>query len=220
MKLPNFFCTFGQTIDMIKTDKSRIQTFLSLSVRFPRGKGIEVGTFKGEFSKQLVTSWQGTLYMLDVWRPLDSSEYNDSSNHGNFEHGVYADAMNNIKGYEDRAIMIRATSEVGSQLFDTESLDFAYIDANHAYDYVVQDIQLWWPKVKKGGWLCGHDYIGMDWYNDPTFAPNRKDKHIWNGDFYHGVFGVNPAVDEFSKANQLNGFVTKEWFGSWFIQKP
>jgi hypothetical protein len=206
---------------MIQTEYSRIRMFLSTSIGFPHGRGIEVGTFKGEFSKQIVSSWQGTLYMLDVWRPLDGQEYKDAANHNNFgETQIYSDAIENIKGYEDRAIMIRASSEVGSEMFANESLDFVYIDANHAYDYVKQDIELWWPKVKKKGWICGHDYIKLDWYNDPNFLPNGKDKHIWRGNFYHGVFGVNPAVDEFCKANDLNGYLTTEWFGSWFVQKP
>jgi cephalosporin hydroxylase len=104
-------------------------------------------------------------------------------------------------------------------MFENNSLDFVYIDANHAYNYVVQDIELWYPKVKKGGYLCGHDYIDMDWYNDPNFSENGKDKHIYNSDFYHGVFGVNPAVDEFCKNNGYNPQVTNEWFGTWWIKK-
>jgi uncharacterized protein (UPF0212 family) len=50
--------------------------------------------------------------------------------------------MNNISGYEDRAIMIRAASAESSKMFNDNSLDFVYIDANHAYDFVVEDIEL------------------------------------------------------------------------------
>jgi hypothetical protein len=66
----------------------------------------------------------------------------------------------------------------------------------------------------------GHDYIAMDWYNDPNFMANGKDKHIYaaNG-FYFGVFGVNPAVDEFCKKNKLDPWFTNEWFGTWVIKK-
>ena len=127
--------------------------------------------------------------------------------------------MNNISGYEDRGIMVRATSEVAADMFEDFSLDFVYIDANHAYDFVKQDIKLWYPKVKQNGYLCGHDYINLDWYNDPNFAENKKDKHIWNGNFYHGVFGVNPAVDEFCKEYNYNLTLTSEWFGTWLIKK-
>jgi hypothetical protein len=204
---------------MVKNKFSRIELITEIGKEFPNGKGVEVGTFKGEFSKEIVKNWLGTLYMVDVWRPLTYEEYLDSSNHVNYENGVYNEAINNIKGFEDRAIMIRASSEVSSDMFENNSLDFVYIDANHAYDYVVQDINLWYPKIKIGGYLCGHDYIDLDWYNDPNFAVNKKDKHIYNGDVYHGVFGVNPAVDEFCKKNNYNLQVTSEWFGTWWIKK-
>jgi hypothetical protein len=80
---------------------------------------------------------------------------------------------------------------------------------------------LWYPKVKKGGYLCGHDYIDLDWYNDPHFLENKKDKHIWGdgGKFYHGVFGVNSAVDEFCNENNYIQTITSEWFGTWLIKK-
>ena len=36
--------------------------------------------------------------------------------------------------------------------------DFIYIDANHDYLHVMEDIGLWIPKVIQGGFLGGHDY--------------------------------------------------------------
>lgn len=198
---------------------SRVELIKEIGKEFPNGKGVEVGTFKGEFSKKILDNWGGTLYMVDVWRPLSNDEYIDSSNHVNFENNVYGDAIKNIDGFENRAVMIRADSELASHMFEDNSLDFVYIDANHAYDYVVKDIELWYPKVKVGGYLCGHDYIHMDWYKDPNFAKNKKDKHIWNGNFYHGIFGVNPAVEEFCETNGYESQITNEWFGTWWLKK-
>lgn len=204
---------------MIKENITRVDLIRNIGQEFPKGKGVEVGTFKGSFSNQIMNNWSGTLYMVDVWRPLESG-YDDSSNHGRYDGGVYTDAMENIKGFEDRAIMVRATSEIASNMFNDNSLDFVYIDANHAYDYVVQDIELWYPKVKKGGFICGHDYLGLDWYDDPNYSDNNKDKFIWGTDgTYMGVFGVNPAVDEFCEKNGYELRVTSEWLGSWYVKK-
>jgi len=204
-----------------KKDISRQELMKSIGSEFPNGKGVEVGTFKGEFSKEIMELWSGTLYMVDVWSALDPTKYIDASNHGNFNRGeIYGAAIDNTTGYENRAIMIRANSEIASDIFADESLDFVYIDANHAYDYVVKDIELWYPKIKPGGYLCGHDYIDMSWNEDPNFTENGKDKHIYSGNgFYHGEFGVNPAVDEFCIENGYEPIVTKEWFGSWMIKK-
>jgi hypothetical protein len=198
---------------------TRLDLIRHIGQEFTEGKGVEVGTFKGQFSKEIMNNWSGTLYMVDVWRPLES-EYDDSSNHGKYDGGVYNNAMENIKGFEDRAIMVRATSEISSDMFNDESLDFVYIDANHAYDYVVQDIKLWHPKVKKGGYLCGHDYLSLNWNDDKNISENKKDKFIWStGGVYMGVFGVNPAVDEFCQKYGYTLNLTKEWFGSWYIKK-
>jgi predicted O-methyltransferase YrrM len=42
--------------------------------------------------------------------------------------------------------------------FSDESVDFIWIDADHHYSSVIQDIRAWWPKLKKGGIIAGHDY--------------------------------------------------------------
>jgi hypothetical protein len=185
-------------------------------------KGVEIGVFTGSFSKYILENWDGVLYMVDVWRPL-GEEYEDMSNHLNYQN-AYQLAMDNIKGYEDRGIMIRATSKDASNIFEDNSLDFIYIDANHAYDFVKEDIRIWFPKLKKGGIFSGHDYLDMVWENDPNFLPNGKDKYIYTNtfegtSFYNGVFGVNPAVDEFCKENGYTVNTTKEWFGTWWIIK-
>jgi hypothetical protein len=187
-----------------------------------KGKGVEIGVLKGEFSKQILKNWGGTLYMVDVWKAL-GDEYIDSSNHVNHT-TAYQETMKSIQEYEDRAIMIRTNSKTASEMFEDESLDFIFIDANHAYDYVVEDINMWFPKLKKGGIFSGHDYILMDWYKDPNFTENKKDKHIYtfttDGEpFYNGIFGVNPAVDEFCEKMGYKVNHTGEWFATWWFIK-
>jgi len=49
------------------------------------------------------------------------------------------------------------TSKEASKVVQN-NLDLVFIDANHGYDYVKEDIELWIPKTKKGGIICGHDY--------------------------------------------------------------
>jgi hypothetical protein len=202
---------------------NRRELFENISKNIQHGIGVEIGTFRGEFSKTMLEIWNGTLYMVDVWRELDG-EYDDSSNHKNHIN-VFQDVMNNIEPFYDRAIMIRTDSKNASKLFQDNSVDFVYIDANHAYDFVVEDIELWYPKIKVGGYLWGHDYLKLDW-GHPPFAPNGKDKYIWSNDGnpntplrYAGIFGVNPAVDEFCEREGYTPIVTDEWTGSWCIRK-
>lgn len=53
---------------------------------------------------------------------------------------------------------IVAPSQRASRLFANESLDFAFIDADHGYESVIRDLESWWPKIRAGGLLAGHDY--------------------------------------------------------------
>ena len=53
---------------------------------------------------------------------------------------------------------IKATSKAASKKFADESLDVVFIDLTHTYESVKEDIALWLPKVKKGGYIAGDDY--------------------------------------------------------------
>ena len=55
-------------------------------------------------------------------------------------------------------IKIRKTSVEAAKDFADGSLDAVYIDAEHDEESVRTDIQTWLPKVKKGGYLSGHDW--------------------------------------------------------------
>jgi predicted O-methyltransferase YrrM len=59
--------------------------------------------------------------------------------------------------YGERAQIIKGwTVPVAAQIAD-ESLDFIFVDADHSYESVRDDLRAWMPKVKKGGWFIGHD---------------------------------------------------------------
>lgn len=71
-----------------------------------------------------------------------------------------------------------------------DNLDFVYIDGNHAYEYVKEDIKNYWLKVRPGGVFGGHDY-----YNQP---PARE---------------VKKAVDEWVAENNLKLFTGEvDWW--------
>lgn len=53
---------------------------------------------------------------------------------------------------------IKALSCEASLHFDNESCNVVFIDMEHTYDAVKNDIELWLPKVKTGGYIAGHDY--------------------------------------------------------------
>jgi hypothetical protein len=58
----------------------------------------------------------------------------------------------------DRAKLFVMTTQAASAQVPDASLDFVFIDADHSYSAVLDDIQHWRSKVRSGGWLGGHDY--------------------------------------------------------------
>ena len=53
-------------------------------------------------------------------------------------------------------------------------LDIVFIDADHSYEAVKEDIQLWYPKIRKGGIICGHDYMEGPYDRDGIFCDVKK----------------------------------------------
>jgi len=181
-------------------------------------KSAEIGVFKGGFAKTLLRPTKTDLYLVDIWRKISKEEYDDTSNSST----SYAKCMEALEGYEDRAFMLRMSSEKAADMFPDGFFDFIFIDANHAYDYVKQDIELWYPKVRPGGILSGHDWVEYDWETDTQFewCENKKDKIIYHYGHRSGVFGVNPAVTEFAEAHDYEVNLTSDkMFQSWFIVK-
>ena len=70
----------------------------------------------------------------------------------------YKKFLINITPVQSIVNPIRLPSTEASKLYADNSLDFVFIDANHSYEFVKDDINAWYPKVKKGGILAGHDY--------------------------------------------------------------
>src|SRR5208282_1967642 len=61
-------------------------------------------------------------------------------------------------GYYTNVTKIKKTSKEASKEILDKSIDLVYIDANHSYGNIVEDINLWLPKVKENGYIAGHDY--------------------------------------------------------------
>ena len=71
----------------------------------------------------------------------------------------YSLTLKNIKesGNEDKATVLRMSTAEAAKLFEDGYFDLVFIDADHSYEGVKDDIQIWFPKVRGGGFVCGHD---------------------------------------------------------------
>jgi len=117
--------------------------------------GAEIGVRDGNFSLYLCQGIPNLkLYCVDSWDIYPTYNIGKTTeNHLNF----YDTAKNKLKDYN--VTFIRKFSMDAVKEFENNSLDFVYIDANHEFDYVMEDIIEWTKKVKFGGIVSGHDYF-------------------------------------------------------------
>lgn len=121
--------------------------------------GAEIGVFEGALTRALLTRIPDLkLYGIDLWENYIG--YKEDLAAKALE-GAYEKAQENVRGF-DCTLLKGWSNEIVKQ-FEDESLDFVYIDGNHKFEYVIEDIALWSPKVRKGGIVAGHDY--KDWSN-------------------------------------------------------
>lgn len=116
--------------------------------------GAEVGVASGYYSEILCKmNPRLILYCIDPW--LTYRDYRDFANPNTFI-SMEKKARTLLAKYN--TIIMKTTSVEAVKHFKDKALDFVFIDANHAYKYVKEDIELWAPKVRKGGIVSGHDY--------------------------------------------------------------
>jgi len=122
----------------------------------------ELGIFRCKSSLQVLNNFDvKKYYAIDIWKIYD--DYNSKKSYViNYirEKGsdkCYQEALEKLREFSN-VIIIRESTHKAVKYIKNRELDFCFIDANHEYDYVYKDIQLWLPKIKKGGILSGDDY--------------------------------------------------------------
>jgi len=124
------------------------------------GWGVEVGTFEGENAEKILSVWKVHLILIDPYCYQDESVYCDGSNRVNYDH-AYRLAQFRMTPYLERSTFIRQYSKIAAELIGVP-LDFVYLDGNHSYEAVVEDLDLWIPKLKPGGIIGGHDFYNSE----------------------------------------------------------
>lgn len=172
-----------------------------LSLLPPGSIGVEVGVHTGDFSAHILKLVKpAKIFLIDPWKYEPDPRYRNSL-YGSKNKQEQVELDERYQQVVDRfsedieagkVTILRQLSVEAAQQFDSESLDWVYIDGNHLYEFVKQDLQLYFPKIKPGGFLCGDDYGIKGWWES----------------------GVMKAVDEFKAEHRDLRF---QQFGTQFM---
>ena len=134
----------------------------------------EIGVWKGGFSERILATTQpALLYLIDPWR--FQSAYPDRMYGGKVAANQAAmDAIHDDVaarlGVLRNVRIIRAFAREAAAHLPDESLDWVFIDGNHYYEHVREDLDIFARKLKPGGYVTGDDY---DWEPALDFPVKR-----------------------------------------------
>lgn len=159
----------------------------------------EIGVFESQNFKRLLEGNPEIIVGIDLWRDDGVPSRNDSAfTQEQKEHqcSIFKELMFKFPSIR----MYRDYSHEAVKNFPDEYFDLIYIDGDHSYEGVKQDLEDWYPKVKSGRFFTGDDYSN---YHAPITGVK---------------FGVVKAVNEFAKKNNLTVYELPRH--GWAIIKP
>lgn len=135
-----------------------LKTILPLVEGNGKLKIAEIGVYQGRGT----SIWNTILINAGVDYEYKAIDHFEGSSEHDKTINYYERTLNNLKPILDKIDIVKNDSIAESKNYDDEYFDIIYIDASHEYEYVIDDIKNWLPKVKKNGIICGDDY-SSDW---------------------------------------------------------
>ncbi len=153
--------------------------------------GVEFGGFTDIYYRE-----NSEIHLIDMWQ-TENNDYYFSERAGQVEQG-YSQVLSKY-GNASNVKMVKMRSDEAAKLYEDGYFDWIYIDADHTYEAVLDDIKNWLPKLKKGGIISGHD-----------FDPDPSDSN-------YSLYGVEKAVKEFFGDNFK--LTNESNYKSWYVLK-
>jgi predicted O-methyltransferase YrrM len=135
--------------------------YTAMVQRFPAGAHfVEIGSLYGCSAAFMAVEIYNSgkhikLHCVDDWSFEDddysvSEEYKDKDT-------AFDQFLFNMRHFGNIVSYQKMKSVDAAKLYADQSLEFVYIDGSHQYEFFKTDLLSWYPKVKKGGVIAGHD---------------------------------------------------------------
>ena len=140
----------------------------------------EIGVWEGAFSTAILNlAKPNKLFLIDAWEEQPVSVYEEQPTQQLYDY-LLAQVTKKFAN-DPRVTILKQYSNKAASQFPDNYFDWIYIDGNHAYEAVKDDLAVWLPKIKTGGFITGHDYF--------AYTPDKPS--------ISQTFGVVQAVNEF-----------------------
>jgi hypothetical protein len=157
--------------------------------------GAEIWVDRWVHAKMICENYPWTVILVDPWSKQDNWD-SDINERDYFK--AYDLMLENTK--DCNKIIAQWTSKEISINIPDNSLDFVYIDAQHSYEWCLEDLELWFPKVREWWLVSWHDYINA-----------KKWNLIWNSN--------KRFVENFWVKDAVDWFAERYWYKVWKTNK-
>lgn len=152
----------------------------------------EIGVDRAGFLCRLIKSNPELLVGIDIWKNDGIPGHMEKKRSDKQLEEDYLFVKKWALEQKTSVKIIRDYSENACNSFEDNFFDFIYIDADHTFNSIYNDLNIWYRKVKIGGILSGHDYHNLE----------KKKDNI--------KYGVVEAVNKFSIEKSIPFYLTKE----------
>ena len=120
--------------------------------------GAEIGVASGVNAERILKFLNiAQLTLIDPWERAIDTKNNDNNQKYLFHKNRYETTLAKFSN-NSRVKKIKEFSIEAAKMFDDYYFDFIYIDGDHSYEAVINDLHAYYPKLKNFGVLCGDDY--------------------------------------------------------------
>ena len=126
----------------------------------------EIGCWTGHSTSYLAEVAKKNKGIVTVIDTFEGTGIMKSAIESNFNPRIEFEKNMDILGIRDYIKVLHGKASTFVPRVHKESIDFMFIDGDHRYSQVTKDINAWWPKIRKGGILCGHDCESSEWDED------------------------------------------------------
>ena len=137
--------------------------------------GVELGVREGIFAAQVLKLWPSAqrYVLVDAWTQMYDAQYGKDDFNANFRttmsqnvtrpscQETFEKAMNG-GSCGTKIDVCKSWTHTCADRFASKEFEFIYVDALHDYKGVLRDLEYWWPKLKPGGVIAGHDFLDMN----------------------------------------------------------
>ena len=148
------------TINNFMRDEPGRQELRNICAQLPSGIDmVEVGVYAGESTLALLECGKFKRYVVvDPWiDDYDSSQCDCLSTNHRMTYVEQSFRENVLSRYPFVEI-IKASSTDAAKLLNGQMFDVCYIDADHRYEFIKEDILNYMKLIRPGGFMSGHDY--------------------------------------------------------------